>query len=101
MIRALEAVKAYLRVPFTVIVWMMETYSKNRLRLRIYMAQSRTKTMFKWAITVTMLAWIVIALIAREDQGQRLNDAIQGGWADTQSLFDERKTLEQKTVPTH
>ncbi|OEJ67008.1 hypothetical protein [Magnetovibrio blakemorei] len=100
MSRASEVVKNYLRVPFIIIVWMMETYSKNRQRLRTFMAQPGTKTAFKWAITVTALAWIVIAFMARDEHGQRLNDALIGVWGDTQTLIEEREAKQKSTVQT-
>lgn len=100
MSRAIEVVKNYLRVPFIVIVWMMETYSHNRQRLRTFMAQPRTKIAFKWAITVTALAWIVIAFMARDEHGQRLNDALIGVWGDTQNLIEEREAKQQENGPT-
>lgn len=90
-----EGLKSYLRAPFAAIVWVMETYSKNRERLRVFMAQPRTARIFKMAIVVTALAWIVIALMANEEQGQRLTDALKGFWSETQSLSEERKALQE------
>ena len=39
--------KAYLRVPFVMIVWVMETYTKNRDSFRTFMAKPRVSTAFK------------------------------------------------------
>ena len=89
-----EGLKAYLRAPFVMIVWVMETYAQNRTRLKTFMAEPRTARVFKWAIGVTALVWLAIALMANEEQGKRLTDAVQGFWSDAQSLSEERKALQ-------
>ena len=67
-----EGLKAYLRVPFSMIVWVMETYANNRARVKDFMSQSKPADFFKIAIAITVLAWIVIGLSAKEEDGQRL-----------------------------
>ena len=86
--------KAYLRVPFSMIVWVMETYAKNRDRFRAFMAKPRVSLAFKVMLALTVLAWIVIGFTANEEQGQRLTDALQGIWTDTQDLNAEKKRLD-------
>jgi len=90
-----EGLKAYLRVPFVMIVWVMETYTLNRARLKTFMAQPRTAQVFKWAIGVTALIWLVVAMMASEQQGQRFTNAVKGFWSDAQSLSQERKALQE------
>jgi len=94
-----EGLKAYLRVPFVMIVWVMETYTKNRARLKTFMAQPRTAQMFKWAITLTALVWLAVAVMANPQQGQRFTDAIKGLWSDTQNLSEQRKALHESKEP--
>lgn len=86
--------KAYLRVPFSMIVWVMETYAKNRDRLRAFMAKPRVSLAFKVLLAFTILAWVVIGFTATEEQGSRLTDALQGVWTDTQDLNAEKKRLD-------
>jgi len=86
--------KAYLRVPFSMIVWVMETYAKNRDRIRTFMAKPRVATAFKVMLALTALAWIIIGLTANEEQGRRLTDAMQGFWTDAQDLNAEKKRLD-------
>lgn len=92
----MSGLKAYFRAPFVMIVWVMETYSKNRERLKAFMAQPRTAKIFKGAIVLTALVWVVIALIANDQQGQRLTDAMKSFWSETQSLSEDRKAFQDK-----
>lgn len=85
---------SYLRAPFVMIVWVMETYTNNRERLKAFMAQPRTAKTFKVAITLTGLIWVAIAVMANEQQGERLTDAMQNFWTETQTLSDDRKTFQ-------
>lgn len=94
-----DGLKAYLRVPFVMIVWVMETYASNREKLRAFMARPRTARTFKAVIAATVVVWIVVALIANEQQGQRLTDAVQGLWSETKSLNEQRQSLQQDQEP--
>lgn len=90
----MNGLKSYLRVPFVMIVWVMETYAKNRERLKTFMAQPRTAKIFKGAIVLTVLVWVAIALMANEEQGHRLSDAMKNFWSETQSLSQDRKDFQ-------
>lgn len=79
-------VKSYLRVPFVGIVWIMETFVKNRARLKTLMAEPRVASIFKGAVVTTVLVWLVIAVMANDEQRQRLSTAMQDLW--TQTLGD-------------
>jgi len=90
-----EGLKSYLRAPFVMIVWVMETYTKNRDHLKAFMAQPRVAKTFKIAVVLTALGWIVVALMANPEQGQRLTDAVKSFWSDTQDLSEQRKALQE------
>lgn len=94
-----EGLKAYFRAPFVMIVWVMETYAKNRARLRTFMKEPRNAKIFKVAVVITALAWLVIALMANEQQGQRLTDAVKNLWSETKDLSDQRKALQEGKEP--
>ena len=78
MINLPEGLKSYLRTPFVAIVWVMDTYAHNRARLKTFMAQPRTAQVFSVAVVLTFVVWLGVALMANEEHGQRLTDAIQG-----------------------
>lgn len=74
----IESIKAYLRVPFSMIVWVMETYAANRGRLARFMARPLVARVFKGAVLLTFLAWLGIAfLIADEEAGVRFEEAVR------------------------
>ena len=86
--------KAYLRVPFVMIVWVMETYTKNRDSFRAFMAKPRVSMAFKVMLALTALAWVIIGFSANEEQSGRLTNAMQGFWSDAQDLNAEKKRLD-------
>lgn len=87
--------KSYLRQPFVMIVWFMETYAKNTARLRIFMAKPDVIKAFKLAIAFTMLAWIVIGLMASDEDRGRLTETIRTTWGEMQDVNEQKKLQTQ------
>lgn len=85
--------KNYFRVPFVMIVWVMETYTKNRESFRGFMAKPQIARAFKIILILTALAWVTIAWQANEKDGSRLTDALKGFWTDAQDLNEQKKQL--------
>lgn len=85
---------AYLRVPFAMIVWVMETFTKNRDRLRSFMAKPRVSLAFKVMLALTALAWVIVGINASEEDSGRLTKTLQGVWSDAQDLNAEKKNLD-------
>jgi len=94
-----EGLKNYLRTPFVMIVWVMETYAKNRTRLKAFMAQPRVSKTFKITVVVTTFVWLAVAFMASPEYSQRLTDAVQDFWADTKDLSEQRKALHNDQEP--
>ena len=82
---------SYLRQPFVYIVWVMETYAKNTARLRIFMAKPNVAKAFKLAITFTMLVWIVVGIMASDEDRGRLTEKIRTTWGDIQEINEQKK----------
>lgn len=91
-----NGLKNYLRVPFVMIVWVMETYTKNRERLTHFLAQPRVATTLKWTIVLTMLVWVVVGLMASEEDRGRLTDALKGFWSEAQDINEQKKQLNRQ-----
>lgn len=69
---------AYLRQPFVMIVWFMETFKKNRTRLKAFSEQQRVSSAFKTLIVTTFFVWLLIfAFISTEDGGDRFSCAVK------------------------
>ena len=95
-----NGVKAYFRVPFVMIVWVMETYTKNRAQFKTFLAKPRVALAFKVALALTAVAWLSVALMANQKDGERLTDAVKGIVNDAQSLNDQKKQMNlQKERP--
>ncbi len=92
--------KAYLRVPFVMIVWVMETYTKNRDRFKAFMADSRVRHFYMGLLLVTAVAWGSISFMASEEDSSLLSDAVKGAWSDTQKLSEERKVYQDALEST-
>ncbi|PCI40812.1 MAG: hypothetical protein COB46_06170 [Rhodospirillaceae bacterium] len=86
-------VKNYFRVPFVMIVWVMETYTKNRESFREFMAKPRIAAAFKVILVLTALAWVTVAWQASEEDGSRLTEAMKGFWTDAKDLNEQKKQL--------
>lgn len=84
---------SYLRQPFVFIVWVMETYAKNTARLKVFMTKPRVMLTFKLAITVTMLVWIVVGVIASDADRGRLTKTLTGFWDDIQGTVEQKNNL--------
>ncbi len=80
---------SYFRAPFIAIVWVMETYRKNRERLRTLMALPLVVKIFKMLLAVTLLSWLTLAFMANEEQKERLTNAIRDVWSYTQKDSDK------------
>jgi len=69
---------AYLRQPFRMIVWVMETFAKNRARLNTFLEKDKVSSAFKTIITVTLFVWLgVFAFLATSEDGDRFSCAVR------------------------
>ncbi len=91
-----NGLKNYLRVPFVMIVWVMETYAKNRERFRSFISQPRVAATLKWAIVMTAVVWIAVGFMASDEDRGRLTEAVKGLWSEAQDLNAEKKRLNQE-----
>jgi hypothetical protein len=85
---------AYLRVPFVMIVWVMDTYTNNRDRFKTFMADPRVRNIYMGILVVTAVAWGSILFTATEEDKSLLTDALKGAWSDSQKLSEERKVYQ-------
>lgn len=71
----------YLRQPFRLIVWFMETFAKNRERVGAFLARGRVAAVFKTAVILTFALWIgIFAFLASKDEGDRFSCAVKSLW---------------------
>lgn len=74
---------AYLRQPINMIVWVMETFSKNRKRLAAFLARDKVASVFKTMVLVTFFVWLgVFAFLSTREEGDRFTCAVKSMWPD-------------------
>lgn len=71
------------RMPFRAIVAVMENFSRNRRRVRDFVRQPRIANTLKYGMMLTLLVWLVIALIFKGDEDNRLTEAANNLWSTT------------------
>ena len=69
------------RMPFRVIVAVMENFSRTRKRIRDFVSQPRIASTLKFGMLLTLLVWIVIALFTMGEEDNRLTDAVNDLWS--------------------
>lgn len=73
---------AYLRQPIHMIVWVMETFAKNRKRLAAFMARDKVAAIFKTVVVATFFVWLaVFAFLSTREDGDRFTCALKSLWA--------------------
>ncbi len=73
---------AYLRQPFHMIVWVMETFTKNRARLKAFLEKDKVSSTFKTVVTITLFVWLgVFAFLATSEDGDRFTCAVKSMYA--------------------
>lgn len=89
-------VKETYALPFRVFAFFMGHYLRNRARLRAVMARPRARRVFTGAIAATMLVWIVVGMMASDEDGNRLTEAARALWSDAQALGEQKKLMLHK-----
>ena len=81
MNKLLEYLIEMQRMPFRVIVAVMENFSRNRKRVRDFVRRPGIANTLKYAMMLTLLAWLVIALIFKGEEDNRLTEAVNNLWS--------------------
>ncbi len=73
----------YLRQPFVMIVWFMETFAKNRGALKAYLTRPKVASAVKTVIVATFFVWLgVFAFMSTDEGGDRFTCAVKSLWPD-------------------
>ncbi len=71
----------YFRQPFVMIVWFMETFAKNRDRVKATLARQSVSKIIKTVAIVTFFGWLMIAaFLSNSEDGDRLTCAAKSLW---------------------
>jgi len=77
------------RMPFRVIVAVMENFSRTRKRIRDFVSQPRIANTLKYGMMLTLLVWLVIALIFKGEEDNRLSEAVNNLWSTTTDVISK------------
>ncbi len=71
----------YFRQPFVMIVWLMETFAKNRDRVKTTLARHDIAKIIKGVAVVTFFGWLLVfAFLSSSEDGDRLTCAAKSLW---------------------
>ena len=87
--KALARLKHFYLAPFRTIAAAFRIFSRNRDRVRRFVRQPKVASAIKFGMLFTMLLWLAIALLNRDEDDSRLNDALRGLWS--KPVGDEHK----------
>ncbi|MBO6521257.1 MAG: hypothetical protein JJ900_10075 [Rhodospirillales bacterium] len=74
---------AYLRQPIHMIVWVMETFAKNRKRLANFTTREKVAGTIKTLVVATFFIWLgVFAFLSTQEEGDRFTCAVKSMWPD-------------------
>jgi len=76
-------------MPFRVIVAVMENFSRTRKRIRDFVSQPRIANTLKYGMMLTLLVWLVIALIFKGEEDNRLSEAVNNLWSTTTDVISK------------
>ena len=66
--------------PFRLISAVAGIFVRNRNRIQNFLSIPRVANTLKYGMVLTMLIWLAIAMLAKEEDKKRLNDAVRGFW---------------------
>ena len=76
----LGRIKAFYLAPFRTLAAMFRTFGRNRSRLRDFTRQPRVAAVLRYGMLATLIVWLLIAYLNRDQQDDRLTDAVRGLW---------------------
>ena len=66
--------------PFRLIAATARTFVRNRNRVRHLLSTPKVAATLKYGMVLTLMIWIAIFLLAREEDTKRLNDVVRSFW---------------------
>ena len=76
----LARIKAYYLAPFRALAAVFRTFGRNRRRLRDFTRQPRVAAVLRYGMLATLIVWLLIAYLNRDQQDDRLTEAVRGLW---------------------
>lgn len=69
--------RAWFEAPFKMLAVLVGIYNANQARVARLMARADARGLWRGAVIVTALAWLVVWLVAGDEHGGRLTEAVR------------------------
>lgn len=81
--KTIEYLKDMYLIPFRAIVSGMKLFVRNRNRVRDFVRRPVIAKTLKYGMLLTLFIWLAIALLAKNEEDNRLTDALTNLWSKT------------------
>lgn len=82
-------------MPFRAIAAAMKLFIRNRNRVGDFIRQPGIANTLKYAMLLTLLVWLAIALLSKGEENNRLTEALNNLWSKT---VDDRSKTDSTSV---
>jgi hypothetical protein len=91
----LQYLKDMYLMPFRAIASGIRLFARNRNRMREFVSQPVIAKILKYAMLLTLLIWLALALLAKDEDKNRLSEAVKELWPKT---MDDTSQTDAATV---
>lgn len=81
--KTLEYLKDMYLAPFRMILSGMKLFVRNRNRVRDFVSKPLLANILKYGMLLTLFIWLAIALLASDEDKNRLTEAVEEMWSKT------------------
>ena len=81
--KTIEYLKDMYLAPFRAIARLMKLFVRNRNRVRDFVRQPGIATTLKYGMLLTLFIWLAIALLTKDEENNRLTEALNNLWSKT------------------
>lgn len=81
--KTIEYLKDMYLAPFRAIARLMKLFVRNRNRVRDFVRQPGIAKTLKYGMLLTLFIWLAIALLSKDEENNRLTEALNNLWSKT------------------
>jgi hypothetical protein len=81
--KTIEYLKDMYLAPFRAIAGLMKLFVRNRNRVRDFVRQPGIAKTLKYGMLLTLFIWLAIALLTKDEETNRLTEALDNLWSKT------------------
>ena len=81
----MSSLKEMYLLPFKALAAATRVFIHNRIRTKAFISKPKLAKIAKYSMLATLLVWLLIALLTRGENDERLNEAMKDLWSKTSS----------------